>query len=296
VATVVTVTANPLLNFICEHRVEAGTVNRVPGCAVSAEGKGVNVARLMVAHGHHAIACGFAGGHTGALLTDTVAASGVAVAFTPTASRLRVGFQATPADDDHPTTLLEHGFALTEAECAHLLDTVSAHLSQADLVIASGSVPDPIADGLYVELLARCAAAKVPCWIDAYGPAMDAAVRCPNPPAVSKPNRQEYGSSAHWDRVREVHLSDGGAGVEVHHPDGRFKVHPAPVTQVNPVGSGDCYLAGLAHGRLSNWPLERQLRYAAAAGAANAARSDVAMIAPAEAEALVASVQIEALS
>jgi fructose-1-phosphate kinase PfkB-like protein len=60
----------------------------------------------------------------------------------------------------------------------------------------------------------------------------------------------------------------------------------------NPVGSGDCYLAALAHARLTGMALTDQLRYAAAAGAANAARIDIARIAPADIRALVDDVQI----
>jgi fructose-1-phosphate kinase PfkB-like protein len=39
-------------------------------------------------------------------------------------------------------------------------------------------------------------------------------------------------------------------------------------------------------------PFEQQLRYAAAAGAANAARADVARISPAEIQALVDGVEV----
>jgi len=65
------------------------------------------------------------------------------------------------------------------------------------------------------------------------------------------------------------------------------------VQQVNPVGCGDCYLAGLAHGWIRQWSPEQRLRFASAAGAANALRQDVAMISPREIESLVDSVFVE---
>ena len=46
-ACVLTVTANPLLNFVTDTAVSPRAVNRVRGCAVSTEGKGVNVARVL---------------------------------------------------------------------------------------------------------------------------------------------------------------------------------------------------------------------------------------------------------
>lgn len=292
-ARVVTVTANPLLNFTCERTVTAGAVNRVPGLTMVAEGKGVNVARVLAAHGHAVVAMGFAGGATGELLAVGARGYGVEPAFTATAARLRIGFQAGAAEDHHPTTLLEDGFAVTAAEATALLDELDRRLAGTDLVIASGSVPDPGLVGFYAELLTRCAAVDVPCWLDAYGPAMDAALAGPHPPALSKPNRQEYEGGSGWNRVAELHLTDGAAGLLVRDAEGERRLRPPAVTQVNPVGCGDCYLAGLAHARLSGWDAERQWRYAAAAGAANAARADVAAIAPDEIAALTDGVAIE---
>ena len=95
-----------------------------------------------------------------------------------------------------------------------------------------------------------------------------------------------------WLPARELHLSDGANEIKVRHPEGRFRVIPPTVEARNPVGSGDCYLAALAHARLTGMPLEEQLRYAAAAGAANAARIDIARISPADIRALVDDVQI----
>ena len=76
------------------------------------------------------------------------------------------------------------------------------------------------------------------------------------------------------------------------HPEGRFRIIPPEIEARNPVGSGDCYLAALAHARLSGMPLVDQLRYAAAAGAANAARIDIARIAPSDIRALIDDVQV----
>jgi tagatose 6-phosphate kinase len=97
-------------------------------------------------------------------------------------------------------------------------------------------------------------------------------------PDLVKPNREEYGDGSGWQTAGELHLTDGGGSVAIRRPDGVWRVAPPVVAEVNPIGSGDCYLAALAHARLSGWDLATQWRWAAAAGAANAARADVAMI------------------
>jgi fructose-1-phosphate kinase PfkB-like protein len=292
---VLVVNPNPLLNLVHRGGYAQGAVNRVQAMAMMAEGKGVNVARVLARHGHRVALTGFAGGHSGAWLRDLIRADGVEDAMLETAAPLRVGFMASDAGDPHPTTVLPNGFPVTAEECQCLLSLVDCLLGSARLVIASGSVPDPAADGLYADLLALCDRRSVPCWLDAYGPAMGLALAGPVAPALAKPNRQEYEQCARWERAGELHITDGGQPVEIHSREGRWRAWPPPLQQVNPVGCGDCYLAGLAHGWLLNLPFEERLRYALAAGAANALRQDVAMIVPEEIAPLLEQASFERL-
>lgn len=292
---VLAVNANPLLNLVYAGDFRPGTVNRVAAMTMAAEGKGVNVARVLARHGHAVVLTGFAGGHSGAWLRQLVRAEGIHDAFVETAALLRVGFMAGGAEG-HPTTVFPAGFPVTPADCAALLHQVDGLLGSVRLVIASGSVPDPAAEPLYADLLTLCARRGVPCWLDAYGPAMSRALESAVAPGLVAPNRQEWAQSRGWERVGELHVTDGPAAVEViNRGNGRWRVFPPAIRQVNPVGCGDCYLAGLAHGWLSGLPREGRLRYAAAAGAANALRQDVAMIGPAEVGPLLDQVRVEAL-
>lgn len=240
------------------------------------------MARVLARHGHAVVLTGFAGGHSGAWLRELGRAEGIQDACVETAATLRVGFMAGGAEG-HPTTMFPGGFPVTPAECAALLEEVEKRLGSARLVIAAGSVPDPAAEPLYADLLELCGRYNVPCWLDAYGPAMSRALEGAVAPGVAAPNRQEWAQSRGWERVEELHVTDGAAAVEVaSRREGCWRVFPPAVRQVNPVGCGDCYLAGLAHGWLNGLPWEERLRYAAAAGAANVLRLDVAMIGPGE--------------
>lgn len=293
---VLVVNPNPLLNLVHHGDYTPGAINRVPTMSMAAEGKGVNVARVLARHGHAVILTGFAGGHSGAWLRELISAEGITDACVETAAPVRVGFMASTRLADHPTTVVPNGFPVTADECRSLLEKVAGLLGAVRLVIASGSVPDPVADQLYVALLALCERHAVPCWLDAYGPAMSHALAGSVAPRLSKPNRQEYQQSSHWDRVEELHLTDGGGRIEVSsRRDGRWRVIPPSIRQVNPIGSGDCYVAGLAHGWLNGLPWPDRLRCAASAGAANALRQDVAMITPEELTPLLDQVLIERL-
>lgn len=280
-ASILILTPNTLLDHLAIGTFANGSTNRVERFTPIAGGKGLNVGRVLARHGHRVVACGFAGGDSGAHLADLAAADGMEPAFTRTAARTRIGFCVTdPAGV--ASAAIESGFPVEPTEVAQLVRDVHARLSGCQLVIACGSVPDATCNGLYRLVLAACAQAGVTCWVDSYGPAMIEALTGGNPPALSKPNRDEYDRDRAWRSTPELHLTDGSAAVHVRHPQGRFRVVPPAVTQVNPIGSGDCYIAALAHARLTGLPLPEQLRYAAAAGAANAARADVARIGPAD--------------
>lgn len=290
-ATILTVTPNPMLDRIARAPWTAGKVTRVPRFDAVAGGKGINVARVLARHGHQVAALGFAGGDEGRRFAALVEADGIEPVFTATAAPLRVGFQAV-GGDGRTTALIEDGFAVTAAEAEALLAGLCRRLP-ADLVIVSGSVPDPAVADLHARICVLCAEAGVPCWVDSYGPAMHAALAGAHPPLLAKPNQEEYGDDPQpWLAARELHITDGGRMVTVRTPEGRFRVVPPTVAEVNPIGSGDSYLACLAHARLSGWDLARQLAYAAAGGAANAARADVARIGPGEVKPLLGAVLV----
>lgn len=291
---VLIVNANPLLNLVHVGAFVPGAINRTSSMAVHAEGKGVNVARVLARLGHRVTLTGFAGGPSGAWLRDLVRKEGIEEAFLPTEATMRVGFMASSTRDGHPTTLLPNGFSVTPEECEALIKQVSRQLAGTALVIISGSVPDSAVNGLYRTLLEECQRAGVPCWLDAHGPALTWALTGSSPPRLAKPNRQEYLQSSDWDCVPELHITDGEQPVEVRSRlEGHWRVDPPVIRQVNPIGSGDCYLAGLAHGWLLDLPMPERLRLASAAGAANALRPDVAMIGWKDIESLLSQVEID---
>jgi fructose-1-phosphate kinase PfkB-like protein len=291
-ATVVTVTANPLLDHLAEVPWRAGAVCRTARIQRIAGGKGLNVARVLARHGHRVIAIFPGGGPEADELSRLVAADGVEPVCVRVAARLRIGFQLADAQGG-TTAALEDGFAMTHEERDRLVAAVAARAVGADLVVASGSAPDPAVADVWRRVCDALARTRVPCWVDSYGRPMLAALAGEHPPALAKPNRQEYGDDPQpWLAARELHLTDGAALVTVRAPEGRWRVVPPAVAEVNAIGSGDCWIAGYAHGRLSGWDAPRALAWAAAAGAANAQRAEVARIGPEDIQPLAARAEV----
>ena len=277
---VLVVTANPLLDLLAPKQLIPGQITRSPAFQPMAAGKGINVARVLQKHGHQCDSIFFAGGQTGSMLEDLIAEDGVNPIRIPTQARMRIGMICA-ADDERPQgSLLENGFMLTKEEVDMMAQAVQRSLGEQDLVIVSGSVPHPLANNLYRTLCTMCNQAGVEIWVDSYGDAMNKTLTGEHPPYLAKPNREELNSSTHWQRVSELHITDGPGHTEIRGPAGRFELIPPQIDEINPVGCGDCYVAGLAHGKLEAWEYQKRVAYAAACGAANAERWDVAMIEP----------------
>ncbi|TSA00954.1 MAG: hypothetical protein D4R76_10615 [Methylococcus sp.] len=288
------VNTNPLLNLVHQDVFKPAAIHRVEELKVHAEGKGVNVARVLVRLGHRVNLTGFAGGHSGAWLREIVKADGIEEWFIPTKAPMRMGFMASAPQEAHPTTFLPDGFEVLEEEINELLKKVAVLIQRTGLVIISGSVPHPLVASAYPKMIAMGQARGVPVWLDAHGKGLEAALGGGVLPQLAKPNRDEFWEIENWEGVPELHITDGPLPIEVRtKTEGHWRVTPPSLREVNPVGCGDCYLAGLAHGTLKAWSVERRLRFAAAAGAANARRPEVAMITPKEIDELLDQVKIE---
>jgi 5-dehydro-2-deoxygluconokinase len=92
--------------------------------------------------------------------------------------------------------------------------------------------------------------------------------------AVAVRTRDPYASSAHLlDLGAELAIVKRGPdGVLARTRDELIEVPPVPVDVVCGLGAGDAFGGALVHGLLAEWPLERTIRLANAAGAFVAAR------------------------
>jgi tagatose 6-phosphate kinase len=159
----------------------------------------------------------------------------------------------------------------------------------------SGSSPSAATHGLYADLVAMAKGRGVPVLLDSYGPALDA-LRDAWPDAIQV-NRRE--AAAHlrisdpsdadlgrllddWSRrgARVAIVTDGPEAVLARVDGRRFRVRPPEVDVVNPIGSGDCLLAGTADGMLACLGPEALLRRAVASAVANALVWDAGAIDP----------------
>lgn len=267
-------------------------VNLAAHATRTAEGKANNVARVLAALGRPVTVTGFAAGHTGRFIKETLAGCGIRVAYEAVAGENRTCITVVDPAGGTLTELREPGPAVTPDDCERFLSLFRQLLPEAELVVLSGSLPPGCPPDFYRLLVGEAyRVGQVRTIVDAAGPVLREALAAQ--PYLVKPNLAEL---EEWAGARletegkvllaaqrmlnagplVVAVSLGPGGLLLVSPEGAWRAVPPRVTEVNPVGSGDSLVAGLAAGLLQGLPAEEILRLAVACGTANAMTEAVA--------------------
>jgi len=205
------------------------------------------------------------------------------------------------------TEVLGQGPQLGERDRAALQRAFRLALAESELVILSGSLPRGLPTDTYAELAQQVRAAGKRCLVDASGEVLRQAVAAQ--PFLLKPNRDEaealFGRSvgdldAAVAALRELAvrgvalpvLSLGALGAVAMDESGVWHAAVELEQVRNAVGSGDCFLAGMAVAIKRDEPLQEALRLAVACGAANAMDVETGYVRPDQVEALLGRVRV----
>ncbi len=277
-------------------------------------GKGNNVARALSRLGRQARPVTFLGGavgdHCAALLQKD---DGLDPLVTPTTAPTREILTVRTANTPDQTSFFDPDPSIEPGEAQSLFHRVEGALAEGNVTAASlsGSSPSPATHGLFSELIALIRARRVPVFLDTYGPALEAIWGFW--PETMQLNRREAGlhlrqsapGSAELLAMLEKWARRGvSCGVVTDGPNpalvrirGRvYRVTPPPIAAVNPVGSGDCLLAGLIDGTLNGLDPEALIRHAFGCAVSNAMVWDAGAVDNEEVARQGAKVEIEALS
>jgi 1-phosphofructokinase len=297
---IVTLTLNPSLDRTVEVPVLVrGQVIRSTSRLLHPGGKGVNVARALLANGVDAWAVLPAGGAVGRELVELLVDEGVLMTAVEVGAATRSNLTVSEPDGT-VTKINVDGEALTTAEIDTLAETVMKLAHPSDWVVLSGSLPPGAADDVYARLTRRFAASQIAVAVDTSGQALAQAVAAG--PALVKPNRDELAEAVGAeirtlggavDAARALRQAGAGTVLASLGPDGAILVAGADVVgrggsgdsdsdsgstddvwygrcavdePRSTVGAGDCLLAGyLASRQRGDQALAVALRWAAAA-------------------------------
>ncbi|MFD7715821.1 1-phosphofructokinase family hexose kinase [Streptomyces sp. NPDC059814] len=234
-------------------------------------GKGINVARVLTALGHDTVVTGFAGGATGSVLRELLAAlppgrARLTDALVPVAGDTRRTLAVADRATGDTTQFNEPGPHITAAEWTAFLRSYEELLTGADAVALCGSLPPGIHVGAYAELIRPARSAGVPVLLDTSGEPLRRGIAAR--PDIVKPNADELaqltGSREPLRATRDarrrgahaVIASLGPDGMLAVTPDGSWQASPPAPVKGNPTGAGDSAVAGLLSGLVEDlsWP------------------------------------------
>ncbi|WP_435974766.1 1-phosphofructokinase family hexose kinase [Streptomyces sp. Qhu_M48] len=276
---ILTVTLNTALDLT--YRVPAlipHASHRVTQVIERPGGKGLNVARVLAALGHETVATGFAGGATGAVLREQLAATPVRDELVGTAGPTRRTVAIVDATTGDTTQLNEPGPTVTAAEWTAFRTRFTALLDGATAVALCGSLPPGIHVGAYAELVRLARAAAVPVLLDTSGEPLRRGIAAR--PDLVKPNADELAQltgsreplratrDARGRGARTVVSSLGPEGLLAATPEGLWRAAPPAAVKGNPTGAGDSAVAGLLSGLADDAPWPDRLARAVALSAA----------------------------
>ncbi|WP_234971525.1 1-phosphofructokinase family hexose kinase [Jatrophihabitans endophyticus] len=266
-------------------RLSVGATVRVTRVTRRPGGKAVNVARVLHAIGEPVHVLAPVGGTTGAEFAAGLAALGVPTTLVPSSCPTRS--TVTVVADDGTTTVLSEPAAV---DCWDALrEAVTELVAHADVVVASGRLPEGAPDDAFATVVEIARAAGRPVVVDTSGPALLAALAAG--PTVVKPNADELAEiagvadgSAPVAAAGRLAASSGatvvaslgadGAVACTAGPAGERAWHGRPAAPLagNPTGAGDAAVAGIAralrHDPHAASPPVELLRDAVALGAA----------------------------
>ncbi|MCS6109182.1 tagatose-6-phosphate kinase, partial [Clostridium botulinum] len=285
--SVLTITMNPSvdISYPLEH-LNIDTVNRVKDVSKTAGGKGLNVTRVLKQLGVDVTASGIIGGTIGQFITNQLDENDIDHAFMKISQESR-NCIAILHDNGDQTEILEAGPILSKDDEIAFLEHFDNQVSSFKLVTISGSLPQGLSTGLYSKMVNVAAKHNVPVILDSSNEALRLALESDVKPFMIKPNQDEIAqligkkvsdlndlkdklaTEEIFKGIPWVVVSLGSQGAFVKYQNNFFKVNIPKINAVNPVGSGDSTVAGLAAGLVKDESPEDIMKRAMTVGLLN---------------------------
>jgi len=273
-----------------------------------AGGKGSNVSRVLhrlgIEVGHFVLL----GGYTGQRVKSLMELEGVSVYPAWISQRTRV--VTTIVDRNwQQVAYFEPGPVISTQEMDQIVLTFEKIVPSVELIVLCGSVSDQSANSIYYRMIQIAKKNRIKTIIDSRGVPLIGALKAQ--PWMVKMNREEaeetWGKKIHsGDDLHKFYgflnskgidycvLTLGEKGAWFRGENVSWSGYSPKVTSINPVGSGDSFLAAFIFGLVKGKKWNECLQLGIAAGAANAQTWDAAVITWNDIQLLLPEVKVEA--
>lgn len=306
-----TVTLNPALDReLTVPAIEYDAVLRATEVRIDYGGKGFNVSRALCALGERSVALGFLGGLTGQRFVEGLPNLGIAVDFVEIKDETRTNISIVTTNRSRYLKVNEPGPEISRAEQAALLEKIKGLAKAGDWWVLSGNLPRGVPADFYAQMIDLVQMAGGRVILDTSGAPLKHG--CEARPFLVKPNAEEAAeltglSISTPDTAREavraitrlgtqnVFMSFGKLGALLFDGERAWFAAAPTIEEKNPIGAGDCAVAGLTWGLSRNLSAAEALRWGVASGSAAASLAGTTVGDYALVSALVERVEVKPL-
>ncbi|MGT2935225.1 tagatose-6-phosphate kinase [Streptococcus castoreus] len=260
---ILTVTLNPSIDisYHLDH-LAFDKVNRVEQLQKTAGGKGLNVTRVLAEVGKEVAATGFIGGKLGDFVSHQLQEQGIPNQFFKIKGETRNCIAIL--HEGMQTEILEAGPYIDVDEAEGFLNHMSIIAKPFDVLTLSGSLPKGLDETYYQQLISVIKSCDNKVVLDCSGAPLKAVLAGDVKPTAIKPNIDELESllgqtikldetylknllkQPLFEGVEWIIVSLGAQGVFAKHHEVYYRVTIPKIDVINPVGSGDSTVAGIA--------------------------------------------------
>lgn len=307
---ILTITLNPSVDIAYQlDTFHLDTVNRVEKVQKTAGGKGLNVTRVLKQVGEDVVATGFIGGEIGSYVKKQLTRNDIKNSFVEIGNETRNCIAVL--HDGQQTEILEQGPTIQEHEALNFIEHLEIILNNVEVVVISGSLPKGLASNYYVEIVELCKQYDVAVVLDCSGEALKKVLESQQKPTVIKPNTEELSqligknitddiqelksvlSGQLFQGIEWIVVSLGAKGAFAKHNDTFYRVKIPKINVVNPVGSGDSTVAGIAASLAHALPDVGLLKNANVLGMLNAQEEQTGYVNLEHSEVLYSQIEVE---
>lgn len=300
------------LNPLVDYRLSYPTVHlfkhhRNPIQNIIAGGKGINVSRQLKKFGINSLNITFLGGNNGRNFKSLIEKDELQSVFIKTESETRISSTVIDESKKEVTTFFSANQYISKKEADEFYNKLEKMIPNCEILVLSGSSPSENCDEIFPQAIELAIKHDKIVFLDTYGKHLIDSLN--SSPTIFHCNVEEVQSSLNLSLtnedekrnflfdcynkgVKQVFLTDGAESFYSSQFDYHYKIEPPQISSIDSTGSGDAFFSGVVKGIYEDLVYEDVLRFATAAGAANAMTTDVCNLSLNEIEQLIPSVRV----
>lgn len=287
------ITLNPLLerrfNF---DTIKIGEVNRNPhSTSINPGGKGINISRQLKRFNVKSFNYFFSGGINGKLFRESLKEEGLEFSFVSTKSETRHAAIVTSETEKNVSSFFSEDPKITHNEVEEFKSKLDKMIQNCEILVLAGSSPCAETDSIFpyaIELANKYDKVSI---CDTYGRHLPICIDAA--PTIIHNNYQEISNSlsinlndeesvidflnlVYKKNVKRAYLTNGSNNFYASNFNYIYKIIPLQIQEIDPTGSGDCFVASIIYGWINSELFEESLKYSTAIAGLNAASFSIA--------------------